>query len=210
MSDGILVHVVGAGGHAKVVIATLQAAGVEVGGAWDDAVHRVGRTVLGVPVYGPIEAAPAEASLVVAIGSNAGRKAVAARLRGRTFVSIVHPAAVVHPSATLGPGTVVFAGAVLQPEVRLGAHVIVNTGASVDHDCVLEDFVHVAPGVHLAGNVSLREGAFLGIGSSAVPGCEVGAWATVGAGGVVIKPIPGRATAVGCPARVIGRTSEAT
>jgi len=201
------VHVVGAGGHAKVVVATLRAAGCDVEAAWDDDTRRVGGEVLGVPVRGTVDALPAEARVVVAIGSNARRKAVAERLGGRPFASVVHPSAVVHPSVVIGPGTVVFAGAVVQPDTRLGAHVIVNTGASVDHDSVLEDFVHVAPGVRLAGTVSLREGAFLGIGACAVPGAEVGAWATVGAGGVVVTPIPSGATAIGCPARAIERTS---
>ena len=206
MSGGKAVHVVGAGGHAKVVIATLQAAGFDVEAAWDDDSTRVGSDVLGVPIRGAIEAIPLTASVVVAIGSNARRRTVAARLEGRTFASAVHPSAVVHTSAVVGPGTVVFAGAVVQPDSRLGAHVIVNTGASVDHDCVLEDFVHIAPGVSLAGTVTLREGVFLGVGASAVPGTEVGAWATVGAGGVVVAPIPAGATAVGCPARAIERT----
>lgn len=209
MKGGAQVQVAGAGGHAKVVLATLRDAGFAVAACWDDDERRRGETLLGIPIRGPIDGIPDGARVVVAIGSNARRQAVAARLSGRTFVSAVHPSAVIHPSVALGPGTVVFAGAVVQPDVRLGAHVIVNTGACVDHDCVLEDFVHVAPGVRLAGNVTLREGAFLGIGACAVPGTEVGAWATVGAGGVVVTPIPSGATAVGCPAKAIERASGA-
>lgn len=209
MSGKRAVHVVGAGGHAKVVIATLQAAGFDVEAAWDDDARRRGGEILGVPIRGPIEAVPEQATVVVAIGSNAARRAVVARLPQRTFVPVAHPSAVVHPSAVLGAGTVVFAGAVLQPDARLGEHVIVNTGASIDHDCLLEDFVHVAPGVRLAGSVSLKEGVFLGIAASAVPGVEVGAWATVGAGGVVVTPIPAGVTAVGCPARALrGKTED--
>lgn len=203
-----MVHVVGAGGHAKVVIATLQSAGFVVEAAWDDDVGRQGGAVLGVPVRGPIDAVPEGAAVVVALGSNAARKSVVERLPRRAFIAVAHPSAVVHSSVALGAGTVVFAGAVVQPDARLGEHVIVNTGASVDHDCVLEDFVHIAPGVRLAGSVRLREGAFLGIAASAVPGTDVGAWATVGAGGVVVAPIPAKLTAVGCPARALRRESE--
>src|SRR5262249_58040314 len=119
------------------------------------------------------------------------------------------PTAWVHPSVTIGAGTVIFAGAVIQPDATIGAHVIVNTRASIDHDCVLGDFVHVAPGVGLAGNVTLEEGAFLGIGAAAVPGSRVGAWATVGAGGVVIQPIAAGVTAVGVPARPPQRATAA-
>lgn len=210
MRDGRAVHVVGAGGHAKVVVATLQAAGFEVEAAWDDDPARVGGNLLGVAIRGPVAAVPAGAPVVIAVGSNEARKRIAGQLAGRSFVSVVHPAAVVHSSAILGQGTVVFAGAVVQPDARLGEHVIVNTGACVDHDCILESFVHVAPGVRLAGNVSLREGAFLGIGVSVVPGIEIGAWTIVGAGAVVVKHLASKVTAVGCPARASQREQHKT
>lgn len=205
MNAETAVHVVGAGGHAKVVIAALQAACVVVEAAWDDDARRVGGEILGIPIRGPIEGVPPRASVVIAIGANACRKAVASRLSGRTSVRVIHPAAIIHPSAVLGAGTVVFAGAVVQPDVRLGEHVIVNTAASVDHDCIVGDFVHIAPGAHLAGGVRIREGALLGIGACAVPGAEIGSWAVVGAGGVVVAPIAAGVTAVGCPARTIER-----
>lgn len=208
MTDGKTVDVIGAGGHAKVVVATVQAAGLIVRAVWDDDQSRWGGTVLGVPIQGPVAAVPDRAAVVVAVGSNEARKAIVSRLVGREFVSVIHPTAIVHPTATVGRGTVVFAGGIVQPQGRLGEHVIVNTSASVDHDCLLEDFVHVAPGVRLAGNVSVREGAFLGVGVSAVPGAEIGAWATVGAGAVVVRSIPPRVIAVGCPARALRKEQE--
>jgi UDP-perosamine 4-acetyltransferase len=198
--------VLGAGGHGKVVIATLQAAGWWVAAAYDDAEERWGGELLGVPIRGPLDAAAASEvdGAVVAVGDNRARKSLAERF-DLPWIAVVHPAAVVHPSVELGPGTVVFAGAAIQPDTRIGRHAIVNTGASVDHDCRLGDFVHVAPGARLAGGVTLEEGAFLGIGSAAVPGLTVGAWATVGAGSAAIRPVPAGATVVGVPARVVRR-----
>jgi acetyltransferase EpsM len=81
--------------------------------------------------------------------------------------------------------------------------VILNTSCSVDHDCVVEDFAHLAPGVRLAGNVHVGEGALLGVGSCVIPGVRIGRWATVGAGAAVIEDVPDYATVVGVPARVI-------
>jgi len=199
------IHVAGAGGHAKVVIATLQAFGFEVAGAWDDDVARVGEAILGVPVRGAIDDLPRDASIVVAIGSNRVRAAVVGRLPEGRFCRVTHPRAWVHSSVCVGAGTVLFAGVVVQPGSKLGEHVIVNTAASVDHDCVLEDFVHVGPGVRLAGNVVVRKGGFLGVGACALPGVEIGAWATVGAGAVVVQSLPAGSTAVGCPARPLAR-----
>lgn len=198
------VWVIGGGGHAKVVIATLQAMGTEIVGVLDDDESKHGTALLGVPVVGPAErAVEGDHEAVIAVGDNAVRRRIAERLAGVRFATAVHPAAVVHPSVVVGEGTVIFAGAVVQPDTRLGRHVIVNTGATVDHDGDLADYVHVAPGSHLAGDVTLGEGVFMGIASAALPGVRVGAWTTVGAGGIVTRDLPGTVTAVGVPVRIL-------
>jgi acetyltransferase EpsM len=79
----------------------------------------------------------------------------------------------------------------------------VNTGATIDHDCIVGDYAHLAPGVHLAGAVQVGEGAFLGIGSVVCPGIKVGRWATLGAGGVAIRDVADGVVAVGVPARAL-------
>lgn len=201
------VVVVGAGGHAKVVISTLQEARISVRAVYDDDPDKCGRSLLGVPIVGPISLFLPEShpsSAVIAIGDNGTRQALAERLADRCqWPVVIHPRAYVHPTVRLGGGTVVFAGAVIQPDVVVGPHSIVNTGASIDHDCYVGGFAHVAPGAHLAGGVSVGEGALIGVGSSILPGVCVGAWATVGAGAVVRKDVPPHATVVGVPARVV-------
>jgi acetyltransferase-like isoleucine patch superfamily enzyme len=86
----------------------------------------------------------------------------------------------------------------------LGEHVIVNHAASVDHDCVIGSFVHLAPGVRLAGGVTVEEGALVGIGAAALPGVRIGAGTVVGGGAAVVRDLPPHVTAVGVPARIIG------
>ena len=199
------VYIIGAGGHAKVVLSTLLNAGIEVDGLFDDDPRKQDLVLFGVKVVGTIADAkvlPPQTG-VIGIGDNRLRKKLAQELTGWEWLCVVHSRAYVHPSATLGSGTVIFAGAVIQPCACLGSHVIVNTGATVDHDCIVGDFVHLAPGVHLAGSVVVEEGAFLGIGSVVTPGVKVGAWTIVGAGGVVIKDLPSYITAAGVPARLI-------
>ena len=197
------VYVIGAGGHAKVVVSTLQAAGYMVKALFDDDQSLWGKRILGIPVCGPIDELKDMKTVqaVAAIGDNKTRRRIVQCLPQAKWVTVIHPAAYVHASSVIGAGTVVFAGAVIQPESHIGAHVIVNTGATIDHDCRLADYVQLCPGAHLAGNVGLNEGVFMGTGAVAVPGVKIGAWTVIGAGAVVIRDLPEKVVAVGVPAR---------
>jgi len=198
------VYLLGAGGHAKVVIGTLRALGIEVAGLYDDDATKQGSMCAGVPVLGSISSlTPAMVrECVLAIGDNATRQKLASRMSWVDWLTLVHPSAYQHDSVRLGAGTVVMAGAVVQPDAQIGEHCIINTGATVDHGCVIGDFCHVAPGCSLGGRVTLAEGVFMGIGSVAIQGISVGAWTTVGAGAAVVTDLPDRVLAVGVPARV--------
>lgn len=203
MSRSDPVVVLGAGGHAKVVISTLCAAGYEIAAVLDDDVTKHGSEIMGVKIVGSLKKADSlgYSCGVIAVGENATRKKISDRVKNLEWLTVVHPQAYVDPSVRLGEGTFVFAGAVLQADTVVGRHVIINTGATVDHDCILEDFVHIAPGSHLAGDVEVGEGAFLGLASGVIPGVCVGAWSNVGAGGMVVDDVTARATVIGIPAR---------
>lgn len=192
------VCVLGAGGHSAVVVATGQALGHEMV-VFDDDPTRAGEDLLGAPLLGPISAFPGGAA-VIGIGDNRTREHLSRDIKA-DWVSLIHPRADVHASVRVGPGTVVFSGVVVQPRSSLGAHTIVNTSSSVDHDCVVESFAHVGPGVHLCGGVSVGHRALLGVGSCAIPGVSIGADCQVGAGAVVVSDVPATVTAVGMPAR---------
>lgn len=198
------VYVVGAGGHGKVVLATLQDAGLPIAGVLDDNPDLWGCPILGHTVLGPAArlAQTPTATAVLAIGDNGVRDRLAREFAHVQWATVIHPRAYVHPSARLGAGCVVVAGAVIQPDVMIDAHGIVNTGATVDHDCRLGAFVHVAPGANVAGGVTIGDGTLLGIGACVIPGVVIGTWAVIGAGAVVTGHIPTGVTAVGVPARV--------
>jgi len=195
-------HILGAGGHAKVVVALAQALGIRIAGIY---ANDKGVPLLeDVPTL-PLSRVPDLPSThgVIAIGSNAARQRIAASFQQLTWARLIHPTAWISPDVKVGAGTVVMAGVIIQPGTQLGTHVIVNTSSSVDHDCKLNDFVHVAPGCHLAGNVSLADGVFAGISSAFIPGTQVGAWSVVGAGSVVTRSLAANTTSVGVPAKVI-------
>lgn len=211
--------IVGAGGHGREVlqlIRDINAASPEP--AWDclgflvDAAYlaQAPAVVGGLPVLGDLSwlAARPGVQVVVAIGAPAARRLMVGRIRaqgGNAFPGLIHPRAWIGANVALGEGTLVCAGAMLTSDIKVGAHVHLNVASTLAHDDVLEDFVTLGPGVHVAGNVVLREGAELGIGCSVIPRCTVGAWSVLGAGAVVTQSIEADCTAVGSPARVVKR-----
>ena len=203
-SDGI--WVIGAGGHAKVVIETIWAAGETVAGVFDSDPKKNGSNVLGASVTAPFSnetlAQLNARRAVIAIGSNQARKRLAEELSGIEWVTIIHPFSYVSPSARVANGSVVFAGAVIQANANIGAHTIINTSSSVDHDCIIGDWSHVAPGAHLAGGVRLGEGVLAGVGCQVLPKITAGSWSVIGGGALVNTDIPERAVATGVPIRL--------
>ncbi len=193
--------VIGAGGHAKVVVATLLELGRTIAAILDDDPTRQGARLLGLTVAGTTASYPtAGREAILAVGDNADRRRLSAAL-GCSWQAAVHPSAHVHASVDIGEGAFVAAGAVIQPDTAIGPHSIVNTAATIDHDCVVGGFAHIAPGAHLAGCVKVGEGALIGLGAGVTPGVSVGDWAVLGAGASAVNDLADRVIAVGVPAR---------
>ena len=203
--------IVGAGGHGKVVLEAIRAAGEHrVVGFVDANPALAGSTVMGVTVLGPIAGLArlrgrGVGGAVVAIGDNRVRRACADEVdaAGLDLVSAAHPAATVSPSASVGRGVLLAAGSVVAAEATVGDGAVVNTASVVEHECAIGDFAHVAPGAVLGGRVTVGSGAMVGLGSRVLPCLTVGDGATVGAGAVVIADVLPGVTVVGVPARPI-------
>lgn len=204
------VIVIGAGGHAKVVLDVLLERGQRVIGLLDSDPAKKNKELLGVPVLGGDEILasypPNNVSLVLGIGSSGRpnhRRNIyeALKSRGYLFPVFVHPSAIITHAVEISDGTIVMAGAVVQPGCRIGANCIVNTGARIDHDCQLGNHVHVAPGAILCGDVCVGADSHIGAGSTIIQGINVGEGAIVAAGALVVDNIPDRTTVLGVPAR---------
>ena len=206
------VLIVGAGGHAQVVADSLlraQDAGSEQQpvGFVDDAAERAGTSVLGLPVFGRISTIPQipHDALIIAIGDNKIR----ARLwetfsaDGAQFANAIHPSAIIAPDVTLGSGIMISAGVIVNTGSTIGSNTILNTGSTIDHHNAIGTHVHIAPGCHLAGVVTVATGVFIGIGATVLPRQHIDSWATIGAAALVNRPIAARSTVVGIPAKPI-------
>lgn len=205
------VVIIGAGGHGKVVLDILRAAGrFEPIGFVDANTLLTGTTVSGLPVLGPTNILPKlrqqkVAHAIIAIGDNQTRRRYAAAVQSEGFelVSAIHPSAFVSPSAKLGRNAVVGPHASIVTDASIGDMTIVNTAAIVEHECEIAEAVHVAPGACLAGRVRVGACAFIGIGAQVIQCLSIGEGATIGAGAVVLTDVPAGATVVGVPARVV-------
>lgn len=203
----------GAGGHAKVVADAARASGWTVMGFLDEDATRhhqafYGSLILGGSAFLTSPRADRGHSVFVAIGDNSARsRCIAEAVRAEYTVPVlIHPAAVVSPTALLGPGTIVMAGAIVQADTRIGAGGIVNTGASVDHECILGSCVHVAPGARLTGQIEVGDETLIGVGAVVIPQTRIGNRCTVGAGAVVIADVLDDQTVVGVPAKAVSRS----
>lgn len=209
----------GCSGHARVLLDIIAVRGGRVV-AFVDAV--VGQSLIdGVPVLdGHVEWQEWRKAHyhqwptlggVVAIGRQGGHRLQIQGLwqaAGIVLPSLVHPSASVSPQARLGQGTQVLAMAVVAADAHVADVCIINHHASIDHECVLEPGVMVAPGATLCGNVWVGEDAFVGAGATVLPRIRIGRRAMVGAGAVVTRDVPDDAVVVGSPARMLPQRSR--
>lgn len=114
---------------------------------------------------------------------------------------MIHPSAIIGEQVYLEAGTVVMAGAVINCCTKIGKGCIINTTSTVDHDNIIEDYVHISPGAHLAGTVNIGRGTWLGIGSIISNNINVTGGCRIGAGTIVVKDITELGTYVGVPSR---------
>jgi len=198
--------IIGSGGHALVVADIISVMEDMKPLGFISGETTVGREKRNLPVLGDDNDVPSipHDSIVLAIGDNGIRKKVHDfhTANGESLISAIHPSAIIAKGVTIEPGCMICAGVVINSGSRIGGNTILNTGCTVDHDCVIGPHAFIAPGVNLAGNVTIREGALVGIGACAIQGITIGEWATVGAGGAVIKDVAPETTVVGVPARI--------
>ena len=207
MSKSVIV--IGASGHGKVVADIIRCAGDEVAGFLDDNKKSL-NNFIGYPVLGSVTEYEKflESYFVVAIGNAEIRQKIADRLQGVKWYTAIHPSAVISQiDVEIGEGTVVMANAVVNSGVSIGKHCIINSGAVVEHDNIIEDFVHISVGVKLAGTVHIGKRSWIGIGAVISNNISVCQDCMIGAGGVVVKDISESGIFVGVPVKKLEKIS---
>jgi sugar O-acyltransferase (sialic acid O-acetyltransferase NeuD family) len=180
-----MINIYGKGGHAKVVNSVVEAWYTPAFFNDDDYDESI------------------KGSWVIGIGHNKSRKRVAEEvLKDKEFITVLSPSCICDGSIVIGEGSQIMAGTVIQVDTIIGDHCIINTAASVDHDCVIDSYVHIAPNTTICGGVKIGECSFIGAGSVILPYIKIGKNCIIGAGSVVTKDIPDNSLAYGNPAKL--------
>ncbi len=210
--------IIGAGGHAKVVIDVIERqARYNIIGLIDKS-HAKGENVLGYEILGDedvlhdmIQEYPSLGG-IIAIGDNFVRykiyKQISLSLPEFVFISAVHPEASIGKDVFIGDGTVIMAGAIVNTCCCIGRFCIINTNSSIDHDSIMEDFSSLAPNAATGGNVKIGEFSAVGIGAVLAHNINIGRHSVIGTGAAVVKDIADYSVAYGVPAEVIRKRKE--
>lgn len=192
--------IIGASGHGKVIADIARKNGYSEIVFFDDdeSVHECG----GYPVIGKSsEVGTIDADIIIGIGNEDARKQIQESVPQEKLVTLIHPDAVIAENVEIDTGTVIMAGVVINPGARIGKGCIINTCSSVDHDCKVDDYVHIAVGSHLCGAVSVGSGTWLGAGATVSNNVSICSDCVIGAGAVIVSDIKESGTYVGVPAK---------
>jgi sugar O-acyltransferase (sialic acid O-acetyltransferase NeuD family) len=212
------VVIIGASEHGKVVADVIEREGKYVLLGWIDSYKPAGGEFFGYPMLGAEDVLldlwqrKEIAGGIIAIGDNWTRGRMAEKIRllapDFTFITAVHPSAQIGREVSIGAGAVLMAGTVVNSDSRIGAHCILNTKSSLDHDCVMDDFSSLAPGVTTGGVVQIGAYSAISLGANIIHGKNIGAHTIIGAGALVRENILDHCVAYGVPARVIRKRAE--
>lgn len=197
--------IIGASGHGKVVAdIAIKMNKWKIISFLDD--DKDIKTSMGLEVIGKVSDYGKfidEFEVFVAIGNNEVRQKIIEKLEisGASIPILAHPSAIIGLEVELNLGTVIMAGSIINCASRIGKGCIINTGVTVDHDSQIDDYVHLSPGVNIAGNVFIGKGTWLGIQSTVSNNLKITSGCIIGAGAVVIRDIDEAGTYVGVPVR---------
>ncbi len=198
------VVIIGTGGHAKVITDIVLSARDHLVGflTSDDSIENF----MGWPVLGKDTEYHQfmDCCFVIAIGNPQVRERISKNLTGAKWYTAIHPSASISTiNTTIGSGSVIMANAVVNPCAKIGNHCIINSNATVEHENIIDDFVHISVGTKLAGAVRVGKRTWIGIGASVSNGISICQDCMIGAGAVVVKNIESPGTYVGIPAHKI-------
>lgn len=191
----------GASGHSKVICSILESMNINVFGIFDD--YKPLGNLNDYKVIGKyLNSYKTDLKIIISIGDNKTRENISKKVT-HSFGTAIHISSKVDDLVKIDEGSVIFHNTTIQRDTQIGKHCIINTNASIDHECILEDYVQVSPSATLCGNIHVGKGTFIGANATILPNLIIGKWCVIGAGAVVTKDIPDYSMVVGNPGKII-------
>lgn len=181
----------------------------ELIGFFDDHLTK-GKRVNGYPILGGISelnAWPNELYVAFALGIPETRKSVIQKIENQEikYPTLIHPSAILGEGKylSIGEGSIICAGNIITANISIGKHVILNLGCTIGHETTIGDFCSFMPLCSISGEVSIGQASYWGTGAKVINRKSIGECTVVGAGAVIITDVPGHATVVGVPAKIV-------
>ena len=206
----IKIVIISAAGFAEEVLFAIQECNkkclkYEVLGFVDDNTSLHGKIIKSFPVLGGLEwikKNSSEIRYVLAIGDGLIRRKIIKKLDKKVkFETIIHPTVSCYNLSSIGVGSIIESHCIIQPNVKIGKHVVVNFQCSIAHDCTIGDFVTLQPNVHISGANKIEEETYVGVGSTTTENLSIGKKSIIGAGSVVLNNVKSNSVYLGSPAK---------
>jgi sugar O-acyltransferase (sialic acid O-acetyltransferase NeuD family) len=205
--------IIGAGGSGKDILATLLRCNkisqkYKILGFLDDDESLIGTEINGFLVIGNLEWLSEQSSVincVITNGFSKIRKKIVKKIEkfNVNFPTILDPSVILANDVKIGKGTIIQAGTIINPDTIIGDYTFINIDCTIGHDCKIQNYVTIAPGVHINGNNLIGENSEIGSGCVTIQNITIEKNCTLGAGTVLIKNIPEKSTVVGNPGKII-------
>jgi len=197
------VVLIGAGGHARSVIANLEKNHFSISGIYDSNFSN-SELIFDIPVVSDPNDISAKEMIVLAIGDNGARKRLFEKFRQQIVnENIFHPSATLEKHVKCGVANLVFANCYLNNGVEIGDNNLINTSAVLEHEVVIGSHNHISVGAILLGRSKIGNNCFIGAGSVIRETISICDNVVVGAHSYVFADISEPGTYVGSPARKI-------
>ena len=194
MSEAKRVFLFGYSGHAYVIIESFIAAGFTIAGYFD--YHEAKTNPYQIPYFG-FEGSVDVPSIVKSdfvfpsVGDNTIRAKLVSFFEKYHLKQcvLIDPSAKVSQSSSISLSTYVGVNSIINAQSQIGKGVIINTAAIIEHECLVQDFCHIAPAAVLCGNVSIGKDTFIGANAVVRNNTSIYSDVILGAGSVVVNNI---------------------
>ncbi len=210
--------VIGASGHARVIIDIIEKQGVYEIFGLVDSFKTIGSKIYNYSILGTEKDIPYLVKNhdilggIIAIGDNFTRMSMYHEILSYNlnfqFISAIHPDAIIAKNITFGEGTCVMAGVIINSDVTIGKQCIINTKSSIDHEVIIHDFSSVSPGVTIGGLSNIDKCTAISIGATVFEGVKIGKYTVIGACSMVNRDIGDNKLAYGIPVKEIANRNS--